>query len=80
MPPNTLFVCVYATKHTICIRSTSTIMDKNGRDLVDAEEFKKRWKEYMGKLYKKILMNQITKMVWSVTQSQTLWSVKSSGP
>ena len=27
----------------------------------------------------KILMNQITKMVWSVTQSQTFWRVKSSG-
>ena len=52
---NTLFVCVYATKHTICIRITSTIMDKNGRDLVDAEEIKKRWKEYMEKLYKKDL-------------------------
>ena len=23
-----------------------TIKDKNGRDLVDAEEIKKRWKEY----------------------------------
>ena len=30
-------------------------MDKNGRDLVDAEEIKKRWKEYMEKLYKKDL-------------------------
>ena len=28
-------------------------MDKNGRDLVDAEEIKKRWKEYMEELYKK---------------------------
>ena len=27
-------------------------MDKNGRDLVDAEEIKKRWKEYMEELYK----------------------------
>ena len=36
-------------------------MDKNGKDLVDAEEIKKRWKEYMEELYlKKILMNQIT--------------------
>ena len=29
---------------------------------------------------KKVLMKQITMMVWSVTQSQTFWSVKSSGP
>ena len=55
-----------------------TIKDKSGRDLVDAEEIKKRWKEYT-ELYK-ILMNQITVMVWLVTQSQTFWSAKSSGP
>ena len=30
-----------------------TIMDINGRDLVDAEEIKKRWKEYMEEQYKK---------------------------
>jgi len=27
-----------------------TIKDKNGRDLVDTEEIKKRWKEYMEEL------------------------------
>ena len=32
-----------------------TIKDKHGRDLVDAEEIKKRWKEYMEELYKKDL-------------------------
>ena len=30
-----------------------TIKHKNDRDLVDAEEIKKRWKEYMDELYKK---------------------------
>ena len=29
---------------------------------------------------KEILMNRITMMVWSATQSQTFWSVNSSGP
>ena len=29
---------------------------------------------------KKILMTQITTMVWSLTQNQASWSVKSSGP
>ena len=57
-----------------------TIKDKHGSDLVDTEEIKKRWKEDMKELYKKILMNQITTMVWLVTQSQTFWSAKSSGP
>ena len=32
-----------------------TIKNRNGRDLVDAEEIKKRWKEYMEELYKKDL-------------------------
>ena len=32
-----------------------TIKDRNGRDLVDAEEIKKRWKVYMEELHKKDL-------------------------
>ena len=32
-----------------------TIKDKNGRDLVDAEKIKKRWKGYTEELYKKDL-------------------------
>ena len=32
-----------------------TIKDRNGRDLVDAEEIKKRWKEYTEELHKKDL-------------------------
>jgi len=31
------------------------IKDKNGRDLVNAEEIKMRWKEYTEELYKKYL-------------------------
>ena len=57
-----------------------TIKDRNGQDLTDAEEIKKRWKEYTEELYKKILMTWITTMVWSLTQSQIFWSGKSSGP
>ena len=33
-----------------------TTKDKNGRDLIDAEEIKERWKEYMEDLYKKYLI------------------------
>jgi len=32
-----------------------TVKDRNSRDLVDAKEIKKTWKEYMEKLYKKDL-------------------------
>ena len=44
-----------------------TIKDRNGRDLTEAEDIKKRWQEYTEelykKLYKKICMIQITTMV-----------------
>ena len=40
-----------------------TIKERNGKDLTEAEEIKKRWQEYIEKLYKKILMIQITMMV-----------------
>ena len=32
-----------------------TINDKNGRNLIDNEEIKMRWKEYIEELYKKDL-------------------------
>ena len=54
-----------------------TIKDRNGRDLVDSEEIKKRWKEYMEELYKKIQMNPVTRMVWLAIQRKEFWkSVK----
>ena len=56
-----------------------TLKDRNGQDLIDAEEIKWRWKEYTEELCKKILMTWMT-MVWSLTQSQIFWSGKSSGP
>ena len=45
--------------------------DRNQKDLTKAEEIKKRWQEYT-ELYKKILMTQITTMVWSLTKSQKI--------
>ena len=45
-----------------------TIKDRNGMDLIEAEDIKKRWQEYTQKNYtKKILMTQITTMVRSLT-------------
>ena len=40
-----------------------TIKDRNGMDLREADDFKKRWQEYMENYTKKILMTQITMMV-----------------
>ena len=56
------------------------IKDRTGNDLTEAEEIKKRWQEYVKNYTKKILMTQITMMMWSLTWNQTSWSVKSSGP
>ena len=36
----------------------STIKDRNGMDLTEAEDIKKRWQEYTDELYKKDLQEQ----------------------
>ena len=33
-----------------------TIKDRNGMDLIEAEDMRKRWQEYTGELYKNIFM------------------------
>ena len=43
-----------------------SIKDRNGKDLTEAEEIKKRWQEYIELYPKKLLMTQITTMVWSL--------------
>ena len=40
-----------------------SIKDRNGMDLTEAEDIKKRWQEYTEELYKKIIMTQIITMV-----------------
>ena len=41
-----------------------TINDRNGMDLIEAEDIKKRWQEYIEELYKKnIFTTQIITMV-----------------
>ena len=40
-----------------------SIKDRNGMDLTEAEDIKKRWQEYTEELYKKMFMTQIIMMV-----------------
>ena len=40
-----------------------TIKDRNGMDLTEAEDVKKKWQEYIEELYKKIFMTQRITMV-----------------
>ena len=43
-----------------------SIKVRNGRDLIEAEDIKKRWQEYT-ELYKTTFTTQIIKMMWSLT-------------
>ena len=47
-----LFKKIRDTKGTLH-ENMGTIKDRNGRDLTEAEDIKKRWQEYTEKLYKK---------------------------
>ena len=57
-----LFKKIRDTKGTYHAKMGS-IKDRNGMDLTEAEDIKKRWQEYTEQLYKKIFMTQITMMV-----------------
>ena len=57
-----LFKIIRDTKGTFHANMGS-IKDRNGRDLTEAEDVKKRWQEYTEELYKKIFMTQIITMV-----------------
>ena len=60
-----LFKKIRDTKGTFHTKM-GTIKDRNGMDVREADDIKKRWQEHT-ELYKKILMTQITTMVWSLS-------------
>ena len=49
-------------KGTFHVKMVS-IKDRNGMDLTEAEDIKKRWQEYTEEYTKKVKMTQITMMV-----------------
>ena len=57
-----LFKKIRDTKGTFHAKMGS-IKDRNGLDLTEAEDIKKRWQGYTEELYKKIFMTQIIMMV-----------------
>ena len=61
-----LFKKIRDTKGTFHAKM-GTVKDRNGMDLTEAEDFKKRWQEYRRTIQKKIFMTQITTMVSSLT-------------
>ena len=57
-----LFKKIRDTKGTLHAKM-GTIKNRNGTDLTEAEDIKKRWQEYTKNYTKKIFTNQIITMV-----------------
>ena len=74
-----LFKKIRDTKGTFHAKK-GTIKDRNGMDLTEAEDIKKRWQEYTEELYKKDLHNSDNHDGVITHLSQTSWNAKSSGP
>ena len=59
------------------------IKDRNGMDLIEAEDIKKRWQEYTEELYKKDLHNQdnhngvITHLEPDILECEVKWGLES---
>ena len=67
------------TKGTFHVKMGS-IKDRNGMDLTEAEDIKKRWQEYTEELYKKDLHDQDNHDGVITHIEPDSWNVKSSGP
>ena len=74
-----LFKMIRVTKGTFHAKMGS-IKDRNGMDLTEAEDIKKRWQEYTEELYKKDLHDPDNHDGVIIHLKQTSWHAKSSGP
>ena len=66
-----LFKKIRDTKGTFCAKMGS-IKDRNGMDLTEAEDIKKRWQEYTEELYKKDLHDPDNHLCTPFQQRQAL--------
>ena len=57
-----------------------TIKDRNGMDLTEAEDIKKRWQEYTEELYKRDLHDPGNQNGVNTQLEPDIWNAKSSGP
>ena len=77
-----LFKKIRDTKGTFHAKMGS-IKDRNGTDLTEAEDIKKRWQEYTEELYKKDLHDQdnhngvITHLEPDILECEVRWSLES---
>ena len=65
-----------------CHAKMGSIKDRNGRDLTEAEDIKKRWQEYTEELYKKELHNEdnhdgvITHLEPDIQEWEVKWALE----
>ena len=77
-----LFKKIRETKGTFYAKMGS-IKDRNGRDLTEAEDMKKRWQEYTEELYKKDLHKPdnhddvITDLEPDIQECEVKWALES---
>ena len=77
-----LFRKIRDTKGTLHAKMGS-IKDRNGTDLTEAEDIKKRWQEYTEELYKKELLNPdnhdgvITHLEPDILECEVKWALES---
>ena len=77
-----LFKKLRDTKGTFHVRK-GTIMDRNGMDLTEAEDIKKRWQKYTGELYKRVLNDPdnhdgvITHLEPDILECEVKWALGS---
>ena len=77
-----LFKKIRDTKGTFHAKKGS-IKDRNGMDLTEAEDIKKRWQEYTEELYKKYLQDQdndngvITHLEPDILECEVMWALES---
>ena len=77
-----LFKKIRNTKETFHAKM-GTIKDRNGMDLTEAEDIKKRWQEYTEELYKKDLHDQdnhddmITHLEPDILECEVKWALES---
>ena len=77
-----LFKKIRDTKGTFHAK-VGTIKDRNGMDLTEAEDIKKRWQEYMEELYKKDLHDPdnhdgvITNLEPDILECEVKWALES---
>ena len=77
-----LFKKIRDTKATFHAK-VGLIKDRNGMDLIEAEDIKKRWQEYTEKLYKKDLHDPdnhdgvITDLETNILECEVKWAIES---